>query len=232
MTLPVNRTRASLFCEELVHSGGEKLKLALCGSAYSFRVCGRGAYTLKDSKGSLRREFDSPCQLVRGFISGGVGEIVFEGEYSYTVFSFTVIEGVCGPREEDIPTTIGETEVSVDSYADDLLAIREMPRDIHGEVIVGSRTVGKRIVFPKNFSGLATIYYERCPHPIAQDTLIVDVDEDSSSLLPILTAYFLLIDGDVERAGEFLMLFNSSVKEKKARRRLSDTGYSDVLRWA
>ena len=143
-----------------------------------------------------------------------------------------MIENVCGPREEDIPTSVGETEVSIVGYAEDLLAIRELPRDIYGEVIVGARTVGERIVFPKNFSGLATVCYERRPHPIAKDTLVIDVEEDSASLLPILTAYFLLIDGDVERAGEFLMLFNSSVKEKKARRRLSDTGYSDVLRWA
>ena len=231
LTIPVHHPKATSFTKEIAHTGGETTRLQLHGAAYSFSVSGIGNYTVKDSRGTITKEFNTSLSIMRGFIDGGECEICFGGEYSYTVFSLMVFECRIGPREEDIPAAGGITEISADDYADDILALSERPRDRSGKPIIASRIVGRRIIFPENFSGLATVCYERLPKSILSDTTVVDVDGESASLLPILTAYFLLLEDDADRAEEYLMLFKSAVKEKRSRRLASGNEYTDVLGW-
>ena len=232
VTLPVTDTASVITAEKIEHSGGEKLSLSLTGDAYSFKVSGAGSYTLRDKRGEIKREFDTPLSSFRGFIEGGSAEIIFEGDYRYTVFLLTVFEGVCGKRLEDIPDTANGGVIRADDYADDILSFSELPRDLSGRVISGARIEGRGIVFPRGFSGLATLCYERRPEPVTESTSVIDADPDAVTILPFLVAYFLTLENDGERAGEYLSVAEGSIKKILSRRVLGGNEYADVTGWA
>ena len=231
LILPVTKSGARLIAEKIEHAGGEKIALSLTGNAYSFKVSGAGSYTVRDKSGEITRDFDTPISTVRGFISGD-GEIIFEGDYRYTVFSLTVFDGVRGKRLEDIPDTTNENVILADDYAEDILSLCELPRDKSGRVISGARIEGRSLIFPEDYSGIATLFYERRPLPVTESTVVIDAEPDSSTALPLLVSYFMTLEEVSERAGEYLAIAKSSIKAMLSRRRHHSDEYTDVTRWA
>lgn len=232
LTLPVTKTPSSVVAEKIEHRGGEKNAFSLSGDAYSFKAVGAGSCTVRDGAGEVKREFDTPLSTIRGFLADGRGEIIFEGDCRYTVFSLTVFDGVKSGRAEDIPDTAGEIIVRADDYADDVLSLHGMPKDASGRLISGARLVGRSFIFPKSFSGLVTVCYERRPAPITESTAIIDAEPDAAASLPLLTAYFLTLENDSERAAEYLSLAKGLISGLLSRRVRGDTEYTDVTGWA
>lgn len=232
LTLPVTKMGSTVLAEKVEHSAGEKLSFRLSADAYSFKVAGRGRCTVRDSSGELTRDFDTPLSSLRGFISGCSGEIVFEGDYRYTVFALTVFNGIVGQSLEDIPDGSEERVIAADDYADDVLALLGEVRDSSGGAVAGAKVVGRSIIFPRDYSGLATISYERRPAPITESSVFIDAEPDAASVLPLLTAYFLTLEEDCDRAGEYLSLARGGIKSLLARRTRADLEYTDVTGWA
>ncbi len=232
LTLPVTKTGSTLLAEKVEHSAGEKISFKLSADAYSFKVAGRGRYTVRDSSGEVERDFDTPLSTLRGFISGCSGEIVFEGDYRYTVFALTVFNGIVGQSLEDIPDGSGERVVAADDYADDILSLCTEAKDASGRIVSGAKVVGRSVVFPKDYSGLVTLSYERRPAPITESSVFIDAEPDAASVLPLLTAYFLTLEEDCDRAGEYLSLARDGIKSLLARRARTDLEYTDVTGWA
>lgn len=232
LTLPVPRFSSSVLAEKIEHRGGEKISVALSGAAYSFKVAGAGSYTVRDGAGALTKDFDTRLSTIRGFIKGSAGEITFEGDYYYTVFSLTVFDGVMGGSLSDIPDTEGKITVRTDDYADDILSLRGMPKDSSARLISGAEIVGRSVVFPIDFSGLATITYDRRPVPITESTAEIDTEPDAATALPLFTAYFLTLERDAELAAEFLSLAKGLVNGLLCRRVNQSTEYTDVTGWA
>ena len=231
LTLPVTKTGSSVVAEKIEHRGGDKNAFALTGGAYSFKASGVGSYTVRDADGEITRDFDTQLSTFRGFIKGG-GEIIFEGDYRYTVFSLAVFDGIRSGRAEDIPDAAGESIIRADDYADDVLSLRGMPKDASGRLISGARIFGRSYIFPKDFSGLATVCYERRPEPISENTATIDAEPDAAAALPLLTAYFLTLEADAERAAEYLSLAKGLINGLLARRVRGGTEYTDVTGWA
>ena len=231
LILPVKRSGARLLAEKIEHAGGEKTVVSLVGNAYSFKVSGVGSYTVRDDDGEITRDFDTPISTIRGFIKGK-SEIIFEGDCRYTVFALTAFDGVSGKRLEDIPDTVNEGVILADDYAEDILSLSELPRDLSGRVISGARIEGRSIIFPKDYSGIATLLYERRPMPVTESTAFIDAEPDAITALPLLVAYFLTLEEDSARAGEYLAIAKSSIKTMLARRAHSRDEYTDVTRWA
>ena len=232
LTLPGPRFSSSVLAEKIEHRGGEKISVALSGAAYSFKVAGAGSYTVRDGAGALTKDFDTRLSTIHGFIKGSAGEITFEGDYYYTVFSLTVFDGVMGGSLSDIPDTEGKITVRTDDYADDILSLRGMPKDSSGRLISGAEIVGRSVVFPIDFSGLATITYDRRPVPITESTAEIDTEPDAATALPLFTAYFLTLERDAELAAEFLSLAKGLVNGLLCRRVNQSTEYTDVTGWA
>lgn len=232
LTLPATKICSSVAAEKIEHRGGEKISLALSGDAYTFKVAGAGRYTLRDASGEITRDFDTPLSTLRGFIAGGSGEIVFEGDYRYTVFALTVFDGLLGERVEDIPDGSGERAISADDYADDILSLCTEAKDASGRIVSGAKVVGRSVVFPKDYSGLVTLSYARRPAPITESTVFIDAEPDAVTVLPFLTAYFLTLENDADRAAEYLALAESSIKALLSRRIRADGEYTDVTGWA
>ena len=232
LTLPVTKTASSVIAEEIEHAGGEKISLACSGDAYSFKAVGRGSYTVRDKSGEITRDFDTPLSTIRGFIDGGAGEIVFEGDYRYTVFALTVFDGLVGKDIEDIPDTAGERIISADDYADDILSLSGEPRDASGRIVTGARVVGRSVVFPRDYSGLVTLSYERRPAPITESTVFIDAEPGADCVLTLLTAYLLTLEEDCDRAGEYLSLARDGIKELLSKRVRGASEYTDVTGWA
>ena len=223
--IPVSPREASRHIAKFEHRGGTS-RLALGGVAYSFSVSGRGSYTVRDGNGELRRAFDTPLSSFEGRIAG-TGEIVFEGEESFTVFDFKEYSVLSSASASD-----GGYRILSDDFACDILALFEKPRDSEGNVIGGARIDGREIVFPRGFSGLATLRYQRYPRRICNDSALIDIEDGVAYLLPLLTAYFVWLDDDATRAEEYLSLYKRAVGRLACNRSYADSSYRDVTGWA
>ena len=197
----------------LSHVGGESLALPLAGRAYSLALSGRGSFKVSDKSGSRTEEFDSDLAVIRGFISGGTGEIEFLGEEDYTLLSLVVYGNPLGSSLDDIPTSEGA--VSID--------MRERFPDFSGFVgtvyredglSVGSVILEDSIItFRRGDGGVFSIPYYRTPKdPTGQrENEEIDLPEEYSHLPPLLVAYFLLLDSDPELADSYLARYKEAL---------------------
>ena len=84
------------------HKGGEVISYTLEGEAYSFRISGKGRYTI--SYGAICEEvdFDADMAEIKGRATPPI-KITFSGEYAYTVYSLASFASVSSPDKQDIP---------------------------------------------------------------------------------------------------------------------------------
>jgi hypothetical protein len=213
----------TLYIERIEHRGGSTV-IPVCGRYYSFSVSGRGIYTVRSNKGETRRTFDTHLSKYEGALFGD-GELVFEGDECFSVLELSVFEAM--PSK----TSCGGA-VSVDDFTSDLLSLFELPRDSHGDVILGASLRGREILFPADFSGIATARYYRRPAPITSQSTEIDIAPSEAFLLPLLTAYFVWLDDEPERAERYLSLYRMTVARMRGLRTHADISYGDVTRWA
>lgn len=213
---------------ELYHMGGESISVRLSGKAYSFRVSGRGEYTLQDKNGSYTTEFDSECQTMKGYITGE-GQLTFEGEFAYSVYDLCCYDERFGENISLIPERDAHRVIKIDEHIKDFRAFAALPEDGSGRKIEGAVLRGESILLPRDFSGEILLTYFRTPRKItAEDGSIpIDISEEMATLLPLLTASFLWLDDDSEKAQYYMALYREALsgilRYSKAQ---IDTGYS------
>ena len=221
--IAVEEQSPSLYAEKIEHRGGAT-SIPVCGKYYSFSVSGKGSYSVRSSMGETKRAFDTSLSRYEGALYGE-GELVFEGEECFTVFELSVFESV--------PTKVSRGgAVSVDDFTDDILSLFELPRDSRGEFILGAGIGGRDILFPADFSGIATVRYYRRPTPITSESAEIDIAPSEAFLLPLLTAYFVWLDDEPERAERYLSLYRKTAARMRGLRTHADVSYGDVTRWA
>ena len=218
--------RPSYFARVLLHRAGEELSLSLPKGAYTFRITGEGSF-LVDGK---RQDFSAKGTKYRGLVENS---ILFLGESRYVVHDFAVFEGRDDP--DALPDTFGKYKYDLRRYCDRYLGSTEMPTDETGKSISGCELIGSLLYVPSAYEGEIHLTYRKAPRPITLDDrdAEIDISEEVSSLLPMLTGAYLWLDDEPEKAQYYMNLYREGmIKLKGSDPVRIDARYEDVLGWA
>ena len=118
---------------------------------------------------------------------------------------------------------------------DGISIITGAPEDDSGRPIAGARVDADGIRLPKDYSGEAYIPYKPIPLPLTLDGMSesIDIPPYAAHLLPILTAAYVLLDDDEDKAAFYLNVYREeSARIRRTLPREYDSRYTDVTGWA
>ena len=239
---PVARTvRITKVCEaplfhvpKINHSGAHDVTVGLLGRAFSFRVSGKGHFTVSDGIVTSTKEFDAPDARFCGKIRNAGASITFSGDYLYTVFDFACYSELTGEREKDIPEYSPYTEYDINFMFGDFLSFLEPPRE-NGTVINDAVMQNGIIRLPTGKYSEISLTYARMPRRVSEDNPgdEIDVSGECSPLLSLLCASYMWLDDDADKAQYYMSLYRNGMSFiRRYNTSISECGYNDVLGWA
>lgn len=120
-------------------------------------------------------------------------------------------------------------------YANNVMFVMSAPLDSCGYIIKGGRVDGYTVTLPDTFVGEVFVYYKPSPKVLSIDhgEYALEIPEYITHLLPLLTAFFVFLDDDVEKAEYYMSLYRSeALKIARAYAFSQDNTYTDVTGWA
>ena len=212
---------------EIQHEGGESESFPLSGRAYTFRLSGRGSYTVYDGARSVKRDFSADSLVVKGRLKEG-GKVVFEGEFPYTVRGLACYASHFD-SDAEVPELAARREIKLTELLGDYMSPYTPPTDSFGNPIASATVIGGVLSLPADFSGEVNLTYrKRAPYLDGSDgDSEIPLPSDVEPLLPIATAAFLWLDDEPERAEYYMSLYReeSAILRRYAARAI-DTAYT------
>lgn len=217
----------------VVHTPASPLSYTLSGLAYSLTVTGRGTITVFDGEKAKKLLLPEGTSELRGYLHGE-GNLFTSGDTPFAISRLIVFDRLCVPSEGDIPLA-GEGGVrDIKKICPDFLAFNSEPTDISGKPIHGCTLSGSHIKMPESFSGEIYVDYRRAPREMTPEDMEEEIElpEPLISLLPLLIASEIYLDGEPERSQYFAALYRDGMERaKRSLRDFSPGEYRDVLGW-
>ena len=217
----------------LHHKGGGVETLPLSGKAYAMTASGIGCITVFDGANSSNIKFNSDSKLIRGFLKYG-GRAVFSGDSSFDVYNIVTFNEVFGENVASIPDGDSHIRINVRERVGNFLGFLSPALDSNGDIIKSAVLDGGTITLPAAYDGEINIEYRRLPELPSLSALDaqIDVPKEYEMLLPLLTAFYVLLDDDEEKAE----IYKKSYLEmltciRKGTYSLAGSGYADVNGW-
>ena len=218
---------------DLFHRGGTVDTLPFDARSFTFRASGTGECRITDGAGERTLSFSGDGVLVRGFVYGE-GRMELLGEYSYAIYGLAFYDTLFGPSEEDIPTPDELVEYDAKRYTGPILSFTSPPKDGYGNPIEGALAFAGRIRIPNTYTGRVRLEYKKAPPKIDTnpDTELM-LPDGCEHLLPLLTAAYVWLDDDSDKAQYYMALYREAMTAVKLYdRTMADTGYRSVNGWA
>ena len=229
----------TIYYDEIVCKNGNPISLSAVGKCYSFRLCGKGYYSINDGSETIVKQFDTgpESELVRGFITFG-GTIKFWGSFSFSIYDFSVYDERLSPDITDIPDCVSTTEYDIRKIYGDFMAFVSPATDKNGKVIDGCTLHDGRLKISSRYRGEIHLTYRRLPQTIVSANpgsteKDIDIPSEYLYLFPLLVASYVWLDNDEKKANyyksrydECLKLIDSSYYDEL------DTAYIDTNGWA
>ena len=215
------------------HKGGETNSVKYKAKAYAFKTSGTGSYKVCEGEEESEFDFSGKMQLHRGFLHGD-GEIKFLGDYSFSVFDFSLYDELYGPSPDDIPIPDEHTAYDILDYTDSFLCFKSLPSDEYGNVIQGSSVMESVVKIPSGYTGKITVTYKRAPQKLSgsPDEKIV-LPRGCEHLLALLSASYVWLDDSPDMARYYRTLYQESLAAIRYNgRREIDPSYQNVNGWA
>lgn len=211
--LMIPKRSGTLLSAGFVHNPDAPEEFSLVGAAVSFRVGGKGSYTVSTGDKIYEKSFDTELGICRERLSGS-SVLRFLGDYSYTVSSLAIFPSLSSPDNQDIPVLLEKCEVDLKEKISDFLAPHEPPRDSLGNTVSGAEISSGTLTLPSDFSGYIRLRYLRSPRiPAREDRDIeLDLPEEARELLPLLVASYLWLDDDPDKAEYYRALYTDGIK--------------------
>ncbi len=197
----------------IIHSGGEATAFEVDGKALYFRSSGRGECVVETSNGSSLFPLSMNGQTSKAVISGGHATVTFRGDYYFTVTDFTVYGDIYARSTADIPEYRSLTTVYIPDYIKDFKSPAGLPRDLEGSVIDKAYISGNTLYLPGDYSGNVCIdYYLSAPAlSLSEDDPDISISAETEHLLPLLTASFMWLDDDADKAQYYMSLYRDAI---------------------
>lgn len=216
------------------HIGGEDVTFSFNGAkAYTFKTDGVGKCVIRDANNESVIEFSGFGKLHRGFLHGN-GSLTFTGEFSYTVYELAVFGEIYGPELDELPSGGEFREYDMKKYCGDFLAFTSLPTDGQSVAIKGSYASGRVMAIPEAYSGKISVVYKCAPPNLTggRDEEI-ELPLGCEHLLALLSASYIWLDDDAERAQYYMNLYREAMSSLKRRGKDDiDSGYRIANGWA
>ena len=219
---------------ETLSYSGEPVSYRIQGKSAAFLASGEGECVIKDGGGERHISFFGAAAGVRVHVNGDA-EITFIGDKPYTVADLTVYQTRFGEDEKSIPLPKREAEYPLRELFADYLCASAMPEDRHGSVIEKARIEGETLILPRDYSGTVYLSYKRLPKRMTLDgpDEKIDLAEPLCYLLPLITAAYVWLDNDEDKAAYYMNIYASEARRLgHAMRRGVDSGYKRIGGWA
>lgn len=219
--------------------------------SFYFEVSGEGSFEIRLKKtdesavtnSSLKGTFNSKTfQSRKGFIKydeafldkliengedyTGEVEIVFEGDYAYTIRNLALYDRVYSSSVADIPPYGEKLGYDVSTMVDDFEKFDSPPIDFLGNRLYRDYQIENNILYlPIEKQGTYTINYLHKVKQIPLDTsvtntdeakaTIIDLDEDLAALMPNLIAAYVWLDDEPEKSQYYYNLYLQRAEQIK-----------------
>ncbi len=206
----------TFYREKISHTANETMSFHVKGKALSFRSTGRGEVIINDSSGDCLFLLTRDGQKVSSFIMREA-DILLRGDDDFTLFDFSVFKYTDSERQTDIPIYTPRREIAITDSLSDFKLFTKQPMDRHGAPIDAEVIEGHKLSLPFDWSGEIKIEYQRKPisPSIALQDADIDISPECSHLLPLLTASFMWLDDDAQKAQYYMSLYQSGMAEIK-----------------
>ncbi len=224
----------TLHVSRIYHACGEAITQRLTGRAYSFRVCGKGSFTLTDGIVKSEKSFDTENGLFRGFLNTDSASISFEGEYAYRIFDLVCYGEIRSGEVEDIPEYTPTVSFDLNEKFGDFLAPLLPPRTKDG-AMAGATLQNGTLTLPRGKYDEIYVTYARLPRKISADEVSreIDISGECAPLLSLLCAAYLWLDEDPEKAQYYMSVYKSEMSFiRRYNGSISADEYQDVTGWA
>ena len=234
-TLTVTKPDLIYRLDSYEHSGGKNFEVIFDGAkAYSFRTSGNGEFIVFDNLGGHSKAFSGAYCETRGLLSGS-GKIIFTGDSAYTVSDLSVFASLSGSGISSVPLVGAARDLKITDYADDFLSAVSAPTDKDGAPLASVSIMGEVMRVPFDFSGDVTLYYKPLPKKLGIDDLhyTIEIPRIFEHLLPILTASYIWLDDDAEKADYYMNLYKDELSRlKRSVGKSYNLPYIDTTGWA
>ena len=223
-----NSSLEPLFCQ------GSKIYNVAIGRAIYFEAIGNGKVIVDfDNK-----DEDEPSLLDEDFESTGKFKsyrftlnnpenkpikIEFKSDYAFTLRHVAVYGTLLSGNKEDVPAYSAFVRYDMKLLTDDYLAFSSPPiveDKSYKRLVKGYEIESDTLLLPYEERGAYRVAYKRKPKQIvisrdlpANDSTEIDLDEELCTLLPILTASYIWLEDEPDRAMYYKSLYNERVSE-------------------
>lgn len=203
-------------------------RLTLHGKcAISLRAYNGGSVTIKDEDGTKRYSFNAQKDAYQ-FKLKKESTLTFSG----AVFDLAVYEDVYDTTAQ-IPIYYDMIPYMLKSLIDGFISLLDEARDENGKSIPGAITEGNLLLLPRSYRGKIRLRFRRSENPITPETEEVDIHPAAHALLPLLSAAYLWLEDEPEKAQYYMTLYREGAARLHAQiRDATRAGYEDVLKWA
>jgi len=207
--------RALTVYPEICHSGGERETVSLTGSCYSFLAFGKGSFIIKDGDGERSFDFEGDGILFRGFIDGYAILTVY-GDTVHSICRLATFSEHF-TDEKSIPLYREPRSYELTDLAPDFSFAKGAPCGRGGIEIGGAEILGSTLFLPPEYSGEVQLLYKAAPPSVS--AILPDapfnIPREQEGLLPLVTASFLWLDDDFDKASYYMSLYKSSLSARE-----------------
>ena len=217
----------------LHHKGGGVETLPLSGKAYAMTVSGVGCVTVYDGASSTKISFDTESKIIKGFLRYG-GKAVFSGSSSFDVFGIATWNETFGESVSSIPDGDSFVRINARERIDNFSGFTSPLLDSQGRPITSAILEDGMITLPSSFSGEIRVKYRRLPEmpSLSEPDKEIDIPPEYEILLPLLSAFYILLDEDAEKAETYRRSYLEMLEgTKSSAYSLAQAGYVDVNGW-
>lgn len=212
----------------------QNISVRVNGRAYVFRVSGKGSFTVTDGKTTVTKSFDGADTLFRGIVKSAGATITFGGEFAYNIYSFATYKHLYSENEADVREYKPYSEYDIDALFGDFLAFLEAPA-ANGGAVTDAVMQNGVLILPYGKYDEVWLTYARMPKRVNADGANekIDVPSECEPLLALLTAAYLWLDDDAEKAQYYMSLYRTEMSFiRRYNTSMLSNGYQDVTGWA
>lgn len=224
-----------LYHKQLTGKNGEAIEIELNGSAYSFRIHGSCQFAImKGTSYNLTSvESTHEARQFKGITSIG-SKIRFFGNFTYTIYDFSVYEDVLSLSEADIPDAGASARFNMRELYPDFMSFLSPATDTDGNPLKNCRLGDGVVEISSDYTGEILLPYRYMPEALnGEHDQIIDLPGEYTHLLPLLVASYYLLDKKESLARYYKARYDENIAllTEKGYNRI-DTTYVNLNGWA
>lgn len=216
------------------HTPGKTFKINIKGTSFSFKFSGTGTVSITEKNTRKIKNFNSKNGIFKEAFNSEC-ELKFTGALAFSIYDLTVYSTRISANNDSIPVYSSMKDISLSEYIPDFGIITRLPENSAGEVIEKATVHGDVMRLPFEWDGEISVYYKPCPTVLSANDpdAKISIPKFAEHLLPLLTASYLWIDDDPEKAEYYASVYRSEMnKIIITQSRSAGAEYKDILGWA